>query len=131
MHPRSVEPAEDLGEALYRTGDPQAALRAYDKALALEPERTAALIGKLRVYADYGIAGGLDQARAALVAHPLDPQVVVAAADALDAGGEHDAGVAALDAGWAQLPGDRTLRRARRRWGLPVTLPGEDTPLPQ
>ncbi len=130
MHPRSVEPAEDLGEALYRTGDPQAALRAYDKALSMDPGRTTALVGKLHVYAHYGVPGGLVEARAALAAHPTEPPIVVAAADVMDASDQHDEGVAALDEAWARLPGDRALRRARRRWGLSVALPGEEAPTP-
>lgn len=130
MHPRSVEPAEDLGEALYRTGEPQAALRAYDKALTLDAARTGSVVGKLRVYADYGLTGGRDEARAALAGTPTDPRIIVAAADALAAGGARDEGIAALDDAWARLPGDRTLRRARRRWGLPVTLPETLGPTP-
>ena len=37
-----------------------------------------------------------------------------------------EAAVQALDDAWQALPGDRTLRRARLRRGLPVAIPPTD-----
>jgi membrane associated rhomboid family serine protease/tetratricopeptide (TPR) repeat protein len=125
MHPRSAEPASALGRALYRSGDPEGALRAYEKSLGIDPRRVEAIAGRLRVYADYPVPGGAQVAREALAAWPLEPQVVVAAADALAGAGEEAAAVEALDQAWRDLPGDRTLRRARLRRGLPVALPSQ------
>ena len=85
-------------------------------------------MGELRLYADYGLTGGLDAARAALLAHPEHPKVVIAASDVLFARGEDEEAVAALDAAWETLPGDWELRGARLRRGLSVGLPGDDQP---
>jgi membrane associated rhomboid family serine protease len=123
MHPRSAEPASALGRALYRAGDPAGALQAYDKSLGISPGRVDALAGRLRVYADYSLPGGDALAREALLAWPLEARVVVAAADALTSAGVDQEATDALDRAWTDLPGDRTLRRARLRRGLSVTLP--------
>lgn len=124
MHPRSAEPASALGRALYRSGDPAGALEAYEKSLGIDPTRIEAIAGRLRVYADYDLPGGDSIARESLRAWPLEARVVVAAADALTSAGAEDEARAALDQAWLDLPGDRTLRRARLRRGLPVVLPG-------
>ena len=126
MHPRSAEPASALGRALYRSGDPDGALRAYEKSLAINPQNVDAISGRLRVYADYDLPGGDAVAREALAAWPLDARVVVAGADALTTAGAEAEATQALDQAWRDLPGDRTLRRARLRRGLPVALPGTD-----
>ncbi len=128
MHPRSWSPACELGEALYRAGEPGEALRAFERALAIEPGNPRALVGLLRVYSDYGVAGGYDPALAALRAAPDDPAVVVAAAEVLDREGARDEAVAALDRAWAAMPGDVDLRKARLRFGLPVD---DGLPLPR
>jgi len=120
VHPRSWQPAVGLGEALYRTGRPQLALAEYDRALALAPGNTAAVVGRLRVFADYGLPGGTKAARAALAVAGSRPKVIVAAADTLYAVGEYDEALSVLDQAWQDMPGDRVLRRARHRWGLPV-----------
>lgn len=122
-HPRSWSPATELGDALYRVGQPVEALAAYDRARALSGKQTAPLVGQLRVYADYGIDGGVDAARAALLAHADEPKVVIAASDVLYARDLASEGAAALDAAWAVLPGDWELRGARLRRGLDVSLP--------
>jgi membrane associated rhomboid family serine protease len=128
LHPRSAEPAVELGDALYRTGDPEGALRAYAQALTIDADRLDALRGQLRVFADYEVGDGASAARAALAQHPATPRIIVAAADALETAGHRDEAIAALDAAWLLLPGDRALRRARRRWGLSAELP--DAPAP-
>ena len=123
MHPRSAEPASALGRALYRVGDAEGALAAYEKSLRIDPERVEALEGLLRVHADYGLPGGIGLATTAIEERPLEPRVIVAATDVLTSAGEDEAAVQALDDAWQALPGDRTLRRARLRRGLPVAIP--------
>lgn len=108
----------DLGAALSTTGDPQGAIRAYHEALARAPEEGRALAGLLQVYTDWRLSTGEAMARQALEVAPLSPEVVVAAAAALEAAGKPEDAVAALDTAWEALPGDRTLRRARERRGL-------------
>ncbi len=120
VHPRSWQPAVGLGDALYRTGRSEEALSEYDRALALSPGNTAALVGRLKVMAHYGLPGGAAAARAALAEARQRPKVIVAVADTLYAAGEYDEALAVIEQAWVDLPGDRVLRRARHRWGLPV-----------
>lgn len=108
----------DLGAALSATGDPQGAIRAYNEALARAPEEGRALAGLLQVYTDWQLSTGEAMARQALEVAPLSPEVVVAAAAALEAAGKPQDAVAALNTAWEALPGDRVLRRARERRGL-------------
>lgn len=120
MHPRSWQPAIELGDALYRAGDPTRSLEAYDKALAKVPDRTEALVGRLRVFSHYNLAGGEAAARAALEADYGDARVTVAAAELLDAAGNPDEARRALEAAWRDQPGNGILRRARLQRNLPV-----------
>ena len=122
-HPRSWEPAVDLGDALYRAGEPNQALRSYERALEMSQGRPRALVGLLRTYADYQIPGATGVARLSAELAPDSPAVIVAAADALASEGARDEGMMLLDRAWEELPGDRRLRRARLRWGLGVELP--------
>ena len=124
-HPRSWEPAVVYAEALYRTGQPSAALAEFDRARALSPNQGRPVAGALRVYADYALPGANEAAREALTAFPDDPEVIVAAADALDQSGHAGEAIAALDQAWRYMPGDRVLRRARLQRGLGVEV---DTP---
>ena len=127
-HPRSWAPATELGDALYRAGEPGHALRAYEKAHALAPERTRPLVGLLRTYADYRIPGGEEVARQALNEAGSEADVVVAATDLLTEAGEEELAIAILDAAWEELPGDFTLRAARLHRGMSVALPGQEEP---
>lgn len=126
MHPRSWQPAVALGTALYRVGEPTAALAEFERALHLSPGSTEALVGKLRVYADYRLTGGVEIAHEILDAGPADPGVIVAAAEVIYANGEYARAIAVLDAAWVQMPGDRVLRRARLQWALSVELKSTD-----
>jgi rhomboid protease GluP len=119
-HPRSWQPAIELGDALYRAGHPHRALIAYEKALARVPDRTEALVGRLRVFTHYGLIGGLGVAREMLESGTDDARVIVAIADLLDEVGAEKEATAALEQAWITLPGNGILRRARLRRGLPV-----------
>lgn len=119
-HPRSWQPAIELGDALYRAGHPHRALIAYEKALARVPDRTEALVGRLRVFTHYGLIGGLGVAREMLESGTDDARVIVAIADLLDEVGAEKEATAALEQAWTTLPGNGILRRARLRRGLPV-----------
>lgn len=121
-HPRSWEPATELGEALYRSGNPEQALGAYDRARQIAPTQPRPVEGTLRVFADYGLPGGIEAAEEALQSFPDTPSVIVAAADALAAGGEEERSLQVLDEAWERFPGDRVLRRARLQRGLAVEV---------
>lgn len=119
-HPRSWQPAIELGDALYRAGHPHRALIAYEKALARVPDRTEALVGRLRVFTHYGLNGGLGVAREMLESGTDDARVIVAIADLFDEVGADKEAIAALEQAWITLPGNGILRRARLRRGLHV-----------
>ena len=119
-HPRSWQPALELGNALYRAGHPVRAIQAYERALAKVPTRTEAIVGRLRVFAHYALPGGAQAAHEVLGADYGDARVTVAAADLLDAVGQPDAAISALDRGWEDLPGNGILRRARLQRNLDV-----------
>ena len=124
-HPRSWQPAVQLGDALYRTGDAYEALQAYEHARSLSPHQPRLLIGRLRVYTDYSLPGTADAAREALAQAGDDPDVIVAAVEALESAQADAEGLAVLEAAWVQLPGDSLLRRARLRRHMSVDLPGD------
>ncbi len=122
VHPRSWEPATQLGEALYRAGEPEHALAAFDHARNIAPDQPRPVVGTLRVFADYGLPGAAQASREAMTGFPDDTSVIVAAADALEAAGLDEEGIAVLDDAWMRFPGDRLLRRARLQRGLAVEL---------
>lgn len=133
FHPRSWEPALEMGDALYQTGAPLEAQRYYERALKIDPSDPRPLVGLLRVYADYDIPGGLELARAALVDHEDSLKVVEAAADVIAQEGQRDEAVEALDEAWEESPDNAVLRRIRLQWGLPVEPQppeAEDTGMP-
>ncbi|MEL6346474.1 MAG: rhomboid family intramembrane serine protease [Myxococcota bacterium] len=123
FHPRSWEPALALGDALYQIGAPEDALEAYQRALRLDDTDARPLIGLLRVHADYGIPGGLEAARKALVDHPTSLQIVESAADVIAQAGHRQEAIAVLDDAWRRSPNNAVLRRIRLQWGLSVDDP--------
>ena len=129
FHPRSWEPARELGDAWYRAGKPAEAIRAYEQALGIDPEDLRPLIGLLRVYADYEVPGGLPVARDALERAPESLKVLEAAADVFAVEGQQAEGIALLDAAWVAQPANPILRRIRLQWGLSVEVLDE-SPLP-
>jgi rhomboid protease GluP len=122
FHPRSWEPAREVGDAWYRAGKPAEAMKSYEQALGIDPDDLRPLVGLLRVHADYAVPGGLPTARDALQRAPSSLKVLEAAADVFAAEGHEAEGIALLDTAWADLPGNPVLRRIRLQWGLPVSL---------
>jgi len=119
-HPRSWQPAVDLGDELYRTGRPEEAVAAYRRALTKRPDQTRAMIGLLKVHTHYRLSGGLAVAHEALARPNSDAKVIVAVADLLDSVGSEDEAKQTLDDAWQQLPGNGIVRRARLQRGLSV-----------
>ena len=127
-HPRSWKPALALGNAHRSAGEPREAMEAYRRSLSLSPGEPGALVGIVRTCEEYGDPPGLGCERAAqeaLTAAADHPRVMVAVAELHMTRGNEAEATAVLDAGWALLPGDRTLRRARKRRGLSIALPGD------
>ena len=119
-HPRSWQPAVDLGDELYRVGRPIDAVASYQKALAKVPDQARAWLGRLRTHTYYQLPQGLEVAREALSRTEPDARVIVAAIDLLDSVGSNEEAIAALDQAWTALPGNGIVRRARIQRGLPV-----------
>jgi rhomboid protease GluP len=120
-YPRSWQPAVELGDALYRTGEPAEALFEYERALSFSPLQTQALVGRLRVYAFYGVDGGLPVARKSVAMASDDVRVLVAATEVFDSVGAHEEAISVLNQAWTEMPGNGIIRRARLRRGLAVT----------
>jgi len=121
-HPRSWQPAVDLGDALYRVGQPIEAVTAYQKALAKEPDQIRAWLGRLRTHTFYKLPNGLEVAREALARSNPDARVIVAAVDLLDSVDSEEEARAALNVAWKALPGNGIVRRARIQRGMPADL---------
>ena len=124
-HPKSWKSAIRLGDAHRAAGDAPAAMEAYRAALGLSVGEPAALVGWLRTCRDYddppnlGCESVVDETLAMAGDHP---DVLVAVAELFDSRGDVAQAHATLDRGWALLPGDRTLRRARKKMGLSVEV---------
>jgi membrane associated rhomboid family serine protease len=119
-HPRSWQPAVDLGDELYRAGQPEEAIVAYQRALVKVPDQTQAWIGRLKVHTHYSLPRGLMVARQALSLPNPNAKVIVAAADLLDSVGSTTEAQKALDDAWLALPGNGIVRRARLQRGFSV-----------
>ncbi len=120
-NPRSWKANLLLARQEALAGNPEAAWEAYRKAYRYASElRGEIAVGILDLYADYGVGPSLELIEGYVEAHGGDPQVVAAAADALDRAGESERGTALLQDAWAEKPGDFALRRALRARGLPL-----------
>jgi rhomboid protease GluP len=119
-HPRSWKPALELGDALYRSGEPEAALQAYERVLDRVPDQTQAVVGRLRVYAQYRLDGGLKIAQQTLESGNNEPRVIVAVAELFDALElQHDADKILIE-NWEKQPGNGIIRRSMLRRGMTV-----------
>ena len=123
QNPRSWGPHLRLASALARAGEVDEALASLATAGALAPGEPEVSAARITLLAEQRPAEAVTAAREALTLMPGEPRIIVAAAGALKAGGQEAEAVKLLDDSWAALPGDRTLKKARRAWGLPVTLP--------
>ena len=123
QNPRSWGPHLRLASALARAGEVDEALASLATAGALAPGEPEVSAARITLLAEQRPAEAVTAAREALTLMPGEPKIIVAAAGALKAGGQEAEAVKLLDDSWAALPGDRTLKKARRAWGLPVTLP--------
>ena len=119
-HPRSWQPAIDLGNELYRAGRPIEAVAAYRRALSISPEQNDAWLGLLRTHTFYDLPKGLAIADEALARPNATARVIVAAADLLDSVGANQKATQALNQAWQRLPGNGIVRRARIQRGLQV-----------
>ncbi len=120
-HPRSWKPSANLGDAYRAAGEPGLAVQAYRTALGLSEGEPAAWVGWVSTCREYNDPPELSCesiAPDALAAAGDHPGVMVAVSELLAHRGDIDGAKAVLDDGWALLPGDRTLRRARKRMGL-------------
>ena len=119
-HPRSWQPAVELGNELYRIGRPIEAVASYRRALSISPDRYEAWLGLLRTHTFYELPQGLQVAEEALKRPNPTARVIVAAADLLNSVGSDAQATQALDEAWTQLPGNGIVRRARIQRGLQV-----------
>ena len=119
-HPRSWQPAVELGNELYRIGRPIEAVASYRRALSIAPDRYEAWLGLLRTHTFYDLPQGLQVAEEALKRPNPTARVIVAAADLLNSVGSDAQATQALDEAWTQLPGNGIVRRARIQRGLQV-----------
>ncbi len=115
----TVRTREALALALAEVGEIDRAMELHREVLSKadpDPKRALALLETLRV------AGDRVPDRDAWLRRVLTPEaqssVVVAVADALDAGGEPWSARALLTLAWDRAPGDRALGKARRARGL-------------
>jgi rhomboid protease GluP len=129
-NPRSWKSNLHLARQEALAGNAEASWEAYRKAYRYASERRAEIaVGILDLYADYGTGPTLELIEGYVEAHGDDPQVVAAAADALDRAGQSERAVALLQDAWAERPGDFALKRALRARGLPLyEAPGELDP---
>ena len=119
-HPRSWKPALELGDALYRSGEPEAALQAYERVLARAPDQTRAVVGRLRVYSQYRLDGGLKIAQQTLESGNNEPRVIVAVAELFDALELQNDADKVLMEYWEKNPGNGIIRRSMLRRGMTV-----------
>lgn len=122
QNPRSWGPHARLAEALGRAGEVDEALASLDTAATLAPDEPELIAARLTMLAQHRPAEAAAAARQAVAKAPGEPRIVVAAAGALRAAGQEEEAVTLLDDAWRALPGDRTLKKARRAWGLSVAL---------
>ncbi len=129
-HPRSWPVWLERGRAAARAGHPKEAAEAFEKAYSFSTRRKdTAAVGRLDVYADYGVGMDMEGVESLVEAHGDSAPVLVAAARAYARGGQEQGVVAVLDRAAREHPEDFSVRRARERHGLSQVL-GEAPPGP-
>lgn len=122
-HPRSWPVWMEVGRAAARAGHPDEAAEAFARAYTLATRRKdSAAVGRLDVYADYGVGLTVDEIETLVADHGASSQVLVAAAGAWAQAGREDQVVSVLDRAALDHPEDFGVRRARDRRGLPEVL---------
>ncbi len=122
-HPRSWPVWMEVGRAAARAGHPEEAADAFARSYRLSRSRKdAAAVGRLDVFADYGVGLAPADIAAMVAAHGDSAQVLVAAAGAWARAGDDDQVVSVLDKAALDHPDDFAVRRARQRRGLPEVL---------
>jgi rhomboid protease GluP len=121
-NPRSWKALSAYGREAGMAGLVDVAEDALTQAYQLaKPEHRAAIAAdRLDLYADYGQGLEPEQLGHLIQEHGDVPEVVVAAAGALERSGDPAQAKALLDDAWAERPGEPLLRRARLARGLPV-----------
>jgi len=122
-NPASRRGRAQLAHALAEVGDVEASLELYRQLVDEDPADPDWWTGMLEVAKWYpGRVPDPDQLRdEALRTHPL-PAVVIQVVESLEAAGDDNGAAGLLELAWVHFPGDRTLKRARRRRALPVDL---------
>jgi membrane associated rhomboid family serine protease len=112
-----------LANALADVGDGEQAIAIARELATEDPSDETIATDLLRFGRWYPAAmPDRDAERAARLAHPGTPKVVVEVATSLDADGEPDVAAALLELAWRRSPGDRTLRRALHARSLSTDL---------
>ncbi len=110
----------DLAEALGRAGHPQEARDAWRKAGDLNADDPRPVIGLLELLAHYHLDDGSQTVALALLLHPDNPDLRVAAAKVLDALDRGPEAAEVLLEGWSRAPGHAELRKALLLHGLEI-----------
>lgn len=123
QNPRSWGPQLALASVLARAGDAQGAMAALDAAVQIAPQEPEVLATRLDIVSQLLPAQVEAEVQHALDVAPRESRVIVAAARALFSVQQEPAAFELLDRAWADMPGDRAIRKQRRAWGLPTDLP--------
>jgi len=122
-NPRSWGPQLALATVLAQAGDAQGALAALDAAAGIAPQEPEVIATRLDIVSQLFPAQVQQEVQRALDVAPRESKVIVAAARALASVHAEPAAFELLDRAWADMPGDRAIRKQRRAWGLSVELP--------
>jgi hypothetical protein len=119
----------DVGRAAARAGHPAEAAEAFTRAYGLTARRKdTAAVGRLDVFADYGVGLDLQEIDQLVGEHGDAAPVLVAAAGAYARAGQTEQVVAVLDRAATEHPQDFSVRRARARRGLSEVLVASPVP---
>jgi len=130
-NPRTRVGRADLAKALARMGKPDQAVDLYRTLMEEEPHNPDWVAGLLQVASWYPHAvPDVDGVRDDALAGDPTPASVVTVVRSFDDADEPEAAAGLLELAWDRWPGDRLIRKARRRHGMPVDLDGA-TSLPR
>ncbi len=124
--PTSVKARSRLAAALARSGEAERAAeiqRSLIEEAPEDPDRWGALFESERIAP--GAVPDLDRWMARALSEASSVRIVIEVVEALSSLGREDEARGLLELAWAQNPGDRSLKRSRRRLGLPTALDTE------